>query len=59
MLSFAQSGVSIVNQWRNAFSRQSSIHSGSFFLAEMKRTVSSVSPLGAKSVSMSADQPCS
>ena len=29
------------------------------FLAEMKRTVSSDRPLGAKSVSMSADQPCS
>ena len=51
--SLAQSGASIVCHSANAFSRQSSIHCGSFFLAEMKRTVSSLSPLGAKSCSMS------
>ncbi len=52
-----QSGASIVCHRRNAFSRQSSIHSGSFFLAEMKRTVSSVRPLGANSCSMSEEKP--
>ena len=55
--SFAQSGASIVSQWRNAFRRHSSIHSGSPFFAEMKRTVSSFSPLGASSCSMSEEKP--
>ena len=42
---------------RYALRRQSSIHSGSFFLPEMKRTVSSLSPLGANSCSMSDEKP--
>jgi hypothetical protein len=45
-VTFAQHGSGMVCQWRNAFSRHSSSHSGSFFLAEMKRTMSSLRPLG-------------
>src|SRR5262249_33574629 len=41
----------------NASSRHSSIHSGSFFLPEMKRTMSSFSPFAARSVSMSVTKP--
>src|SRR5712691_2236265 len=47
----------MVSQRRNASRRQSSIHSGSFFLAEMKRTVSSERPLGAFSDSISVTNP--
>ena len=52
-----QSGSSIVSHFRNAFSRNSSIHSGSFFFAEMIRTVSSLRPFGIVSVSMSVLNP--
>src|SRR5688500_15521428 len=41
----------------NAFRRQSRSHCGSSFLAEMKRTVSSLRPFGAKSDSMSVMKP--
>src|SRR5471032_514462 len=47
----------MVSQRRKASSRHSSIHSGSFFLAEMKRTVSSERPLGAFSDSISVTNP--
>src|SRR6476661_6456520 len=47
----------MVSQRRYASSRQASIHSGSFFLAEMKRTVSSDRPFGAFSDSMSVTNP--
>ena len=52
-----QSGSSMVSHLRNALSRNSSIHSGSFFFAEMMRTVSSDRPLGIVSVSMSVTKP--
>ncbi len=55
---FGHAGSVIVSQWRYAFSRNSSSHSGSFFFAEMKRIVSSLSPLGAVSDSMSVTNPC-
>src|SRR5499427_5292683 len=47
----------MVSQWRYAPKRHSSNQAGSFFLAEMKRTVSSQSPLGAFSDSMSVSNP--
>ena len=47
----------MVSHNRYAFSRQSSIHAGSPFLALMNRTVSSLSPLGANSCSMSELKP--
>src|SRR6266480_5720273 len=50
-------GSSIVSQCRYAFSRQSSSHLGSFFLAEMKRMISSFSPIGAESASISVTNP--
>src|SRR2546426_11333000 len=50
-------GSSMVSQCRYAFSRQSSIHLGSFFLAEMKRMISSLSPGGTESASMSVTNP--
>ena len=46
-----------VTQCRKAFSRFSSIQSGSFFLAEIRRTTSSLRPLGATSDSMSMVNP--
>src|SRR6266700_2719931 len=50
-------GSFIVNQCRYAFKRNSSIHSGSFFLPEIKRIVSSLRPRGIVSDSMSVTQP--
>src|ERR1700730_16030049 len=47
----------MVSQWRYAPRRHSSIQAGSVFLAEMKRTVSSQSPLGAFSDSISVSNP--
>src|SRR5438105_2728017 len=47
----------MVIQRRYAPSRQSSIHSGSPFLFEMKRTISSLRPLAAVSDSMSVVKP--
>src|SRR5690242_2251266 len=47
----------MVSQRLKASSRHASIHSGSFFLAEMNRTVSSERPLGAFSDSMSVTNP--
>jgi hypothetical protein len=56
-VTLGQCGSVIVCQRRNALSRQSSSHSGSFFLAEMIRTVSSVSPAAIVSASMSVSKP--
>ena len=50
-------GSVIVCQTRNAFSRHSSSHSGSPFLAEMIRMMSSFSPGGTASASMSVTKP--
>src|SRR3712207_4177668 len=50
-------GSVIVSHWRKALRRNSSIHSGSPFFSEMRRTVSSVSPLGITSDSMSVTKP--
>jgi hypothetical protein len=47
----------IVSQWRYALSRQSVIHSGSFFLREIRRMMSSLMPGGAESVSTSVTKP--
>src|SRR4029079_19708662 len=47
----------MVRQRRWAARRHASIHSGSSFLAEMKRTMSSDRPLGALSDSMSVTNP--
>src|SRR4029450_13235292 len=44
-------------QTRKAFSRHSSSHSGSFFLAEIIRTMSSLRPRGTSSASMSVTNP--
>ena len=44
-------------QRRNASSRQSVIHSGSPFFSEIRRTMSSLMPLGAYSISISVSQP--
>ena len=51
------SGSVILRHARNAASRQSRSHSGSPFLAEMKRTVSSLRPGGAVSASISVTKP--
>src|SRR5215203_6934053 len=53
----AHVGSRIVSQRRYASSRHSSIHCGSFFLAEIKRTVSSDRPFGAFSDSISVTNP--
>src|SRR5215213_2853858 len=53
----AHFGSSIFSQLRYAFSLHSSIHSGSFFLAEMKRIIPSFNPLGASSASISVTKP--
>src|SRR3569833_4219864 len=53
----AQVGSRMVSQRRYASSRHWSIHSGSFFLAEMKRTVSSERPFSAFSDSMLVSNP--
>ena len=50
-------GSVISRHARNAASRHSSSHSGSVFLAEMKRTVSSLRPGGAVSASISVTKP--
>src|SRR6202035_3926168 len=47
----------MVSQRRYASSRHSSIQAGSFFFAEMKRTVSSDRPFGALSDSISVSNP--
>src|SRR5688572_24478229 len=56
-VTFGQCGSVIVCQRRNALSRHSSSHSGSLFLAEMMRTVSSDNPGGMVSASMSVSKP--
>src|SRR5881227_1869864 len=50
-------GSDIFSQPRKALRRNSSIQSGSPFFSEMRRTVSSVSPLGITSDSMSVTKP--
>ncbi len=57
MLAHVGSSLPSVSQWRYAFNRHSSIHSGSCFLAEISRTMSSLRPLGAMSDSMSKSKP--
>ncbi len=47
----------MVSHFRYALSRNSSIHSGSLFLAEIARTTSSSSPFGKVSLSMIVFQP--
>ena len=47
----------ILSQRWYAFSRKSSRNSGSFFLAEIMRTICSSNPLGAISDSMSVTKP--
>ena len=56
---FGHFGSVIVSQWRYAFSRNSSSHSGSFFLREMSRITSSDRPFGVVSESISVTKPCS
>jgi hypothetical protein len=56
-VTLAQFGSTISSQFRYALRRHSSIHSGSSFFSEMSRMVSSFSPFGARSDSMSVDQP--
>ena len=53
----AQRGSSMDCHALKARSRHSSSHSGSCFFLEMKRTMSSFSPLGANSISMSVSKP--
>jgi hypothetical protein len=48
-----QFGMGLRSKSRRAFSRASSIHSGSFFFAEMSRTTSSLSPRRAASPAVS------
>src|SRR5215212_9648570 len=50
-------GSVILSQPRYALSRHSSNHSGSPFLAEIRRMMSSFSPLGAASASISVTKP--
>src|SRR5581483_2406520 len=50
-------GSVMVSQCRYALSRQSSSHCGSFFLWLMKRTISSLRPIGASSASTSVTKP--
>src|SRR5918997_2541336 len=50
-------GSTILSQPRNAFKRHSSSQSGSPFLAEMRRMMSSFSPFGAESDSISVTKP--
>src|SRR5204863_4685441 len=54
---FGQCGSCIFSQFRYALSRQSSIHSGSSFLPEMRRITSSFKPAGTTSDSMSVTKP--
>src|SRR3972149_3884894 len=53
----AHAGSAMVGQWRKAFSRHARSHSGSSFLREIRRTMSSLRPLGAVSDSMSVMKP--
>ena len=53
-----QFGIGLRSKMRSAFSRYSSIHSGSLFLAEMSRTTASDSPRCALAPATSeSDQP--
>src|SRR5437763_15562379 len=52
-----QRGSSIVNQCLYALSRQSSMNFGSFFLADIVRTTSSLRPRGTVSASISVTKP--
>ena len=54
-----QVGCSIVSQWRKAFRRNSSSHSGSPFFREMRRTTSSERPFSMMSVCTSVVKPYS
>ena len=54
---FDQWGSGIFTQLRYALRRQSSIHSGSPFFAEMSRMTSSLKPGGTTSASMSVMNP--
>src|SRR5256712_3806430 len=54
---FGQCGSLIFSQLRYALSRHSSIHSGSPFLAEIRRITSSFKPAGTTSDSMSVTKP--
>src|SRR3989442_577928 len=54
---FGQCGSLIFSQLRYALSRQSSIHAGSAFLAEISRMTSSFKPAGTTSDSMSVTKP--
>src|SRR5271169_5066376 len=54
---FAHVGSCIFSQWRYAFKRHSSSHSGSPFLAEIRRITSSFKPGGTVSCSMSVTKP--
>ena len=54
---FAHAGSVIVNHVRYALSRHSSSHAGSFFFAEIRRTVSSLNPRGTVSCSTSVTNP--
>src|ERR1039457_326085 len=53
----AQVGSLRVSQWRYALRRQSRSQAGSFFLAEIRRTTSSLRPRGMASASMSVTKP--
>src|SRR5919206_4168668 len=50
-------GSAIFRNWRYALRRNSSIHSGSPFFSLMRRTVSSLSPFGMTSDSISVTKP--
>src|SRR5664280_2619576 len=54
---FGHVGTVMVFQCRYAFKRHSVSHSGSCFLEEMRRTMSSFNPGGAESVSTSVKNP--
>src|SRR5262245_47199974 len=56
-VTLGQSGGAISRQARKALSRHSSIHAGSCFFSEMRRTTSSLSPLGRVSASISVTKP--
>src|ERR1700693_6192205 len=45
------------SQWRNAFKRHSNMNSGSLFLVEIRRMMSSFRPFGAASDSTSVTKP--
>src|SRR5262245_27408710 len=58
-VTFGQCGSFIDSQRRYALSRHSTMNSGSFFLAAIARTTSSLSPGGSVSDSMSVTNPAS